>query len=155
MKRLKLTATGLEEIGAANDGDELSFEDWAESGYSPNTGGALVLPNDLLLADLDCDFSGFDTVIVTFPAFKDGRAFSHARRLRAQFGFKGEVRARGDVARDQALFMARVGIDAFEVETAAQAGLKEALQEFTAFYQPAQDETAPVWRRRQGKALAA
>lgn len=57
-------------------------------------------------------------VAVAFPAFNDGRAFSHASLLRSRLGFKGEVRAVGDVLIDQVPLMLRCGIDSFAVSNA-------------------------------------
>ena len=53
-------------------------------------------------------------VALAFPKFRDGRQYSNARILRERYGYKGEVRAVGDVLREQAGFMVRCGIDAFE-----------------------------------------
>ena len=55
-------------------------------------------------------------VALDFPTFKDGRAFTYARLLRERYGYAGEVRAIGNVLRDQFQFMMRCGFDAFEVE---------------------------------------
>ena len=54
-------------------------------------------------------------VILPFPAFNDGRAYSIARQIR-EFGFKGELRATGNVLLDQMQFMLQVGFDAFEID---------------------------------------
>ena len=51
-----------------------------------------------------------------FPNFRDGRAYTQARLLRERFGFRGELRATGQVLRDQFVFLARAGFDAFEVK---------------------------------------
>lgn len=53
-------------------------------------------------------------VVLPFPAFNDGRAYSIARQIR-EFGFKGELRATGNVLPDQLQFMQQVGFDAFEI----------------------------------------
>lgn len=53
-------------------------------------------------------------VILPFPAFNDGRAYSIARQLR-EYGFRGEIRASGNVLPDQLQFMLQVGFDAFDV----------------------------------------
>ena len=69
---------------------------------------------------------------IEFLAFKDGRPFSMARRLRDQFGFDGEIRAVGDFLPDQALFLRRCGFDSVEVGTqAAAAAVKTALGLFS------------------------
>jgi uncharacterized protein (DUF934 family) len=52
-------------------------------------------------------------VAVVFPKYRDGRAFSSASLLRERYGFKGEVRAVGDVLREQARYMVRCGMDAY------------------------------------------
>lgn len=84
-------------------------------------------------------------VALEFPSFRDGRAYSTARLLRERYGFKGELRAIGNVLRDQFLFMHRCGFDAFEVadEKAAEAWGK-ALAEMTVFYQPTGDGRTPA-----------
>jgi len=66
-----------------------------------------------LIAD---DLAHFDLVALEFPKFRDGRAYSYARLLRERYGFKGEVRAVGDVLMEQLLFMLRTGFDAFDVQ---------------------------------------
>ena len=65
-----------------------------------------------LLADLP----RFSLIALTFPKFQDGRGFSLARVLRERHGFKGELRAAGEVLLDQIQAMARCGFDAFEIE---------------------------------------
>jgi uncharacterized protein (DUF934 family) len=87
-----------------------------------------------LVAD---DLGHFELVALEFPRFGDGRAYSYARLLRERYGFTGELRAVGNVLRDQLLFMLRCGFDAFEVanEYAVEAW-REALAEFELFYQP-------------------
>ena len=57
----------------------------------------------------------FDAVFVEFPAFSDGRGFSTARVLRDKYGFKGQIRARGQFILDQIPLMLRVGFDHFEI----------------------------------------
>lgn len=68
---------------------------------------------------------GLALVALRFPKFSDGRAYSQARVLRGRHGFRGEVRAVGDVLRDHLLFMQRCGFDAFllrEDQEAEEAG---------------------------------
>lgn len=77
-------------------------------------------------------------VALSFPKFGDGRAFSKASMLRGQYGFKGEIRAVGDVLWDQLQLMRRCGFDAFAIENeptirALESG-KPAFM--TEFYQP-------------------
>ena len=107
------------------------------------------LPNTLDLATISADLPRWALVALEFPKFADGRAYSQARLLRERHGFRGEIRAVGDVLRDQLFFMARSGFDAFELR--ADRRLEDALQAFTEFsdsYQPAVDQPLPLYRRR-------
>jgi uncharacterized protein (DUF934 family) len=87
-------------------------------------------------------------VAIEFPAFTDGRGYSLARLLRERYAFRGELRAVGDVLRDQLLYMARCGFDALELADgrSVQSALA-AFEEFSAFYQPAADHALPLWKR--------
>lgn len=98
------------------------------------------------------DLNRFEHISLDFPRFGDGRAYSSARMLRERYGYKGEIRAVGDVLVDQFPFMIRVGFDAFEVPDGKdpQAYL-DALEKVTIFYQRAVDARAHVAELRQGK----
>jgi uncharacterized protein (DUF934 family) len=86
------------------------------------------------------DLDRFGVIALEFPSFGDGRAYSYARLLRERYGYRGELRAVGQVLRDQALFMRRCGFDAFEVaDGTSAAGWREALGEVSVFYQPTED----------------
>ena len=86
------------------------------------------------------DLQRLSVVVLEFPKFRDGRAFSWARMLRTRLGFKGEIRAVGNFLYDQIAFMTRVGIDAFEVrETFTEAEFARAIGEMTYVYQPSAD----------------
>jgi len=134
---------------------EVSLEEWRNNPQAHADATALVIPNDAQLDDIAQDVSGFSIVVLEFPAFKDGRAYSQARLLRERFGYMGELRARGDVLRDQILFMARCGFNAFELSNGDAQDAGAALSEFSHAYQPAADEQAPIWRRRLKRAAAA
>jgi uncharacterized protein (DUF934 family) len=109
----------------------------------------LRLPNDVPPLSLAQDAPRFDLIALAFPKFIDGRAFSQARLLRSRCGFTGELRATGDVLRDQLLFMQRCGIDAFEVsERAIAEDWLAALDDFDLFYQPAADGRPWIARQR-------
>ena len=106
------------------------------------------LKNDDTVADIVEDLSQFAVVALEFPVFKDGRALSQARLLRERYGYRGELRAMGDVLRDQLFFMQRCGFDAFELRPDRR--LEDALEAFTEFtvtYQAAADEPLPLYRR--------
>ena len=100
------------------------------------------------------ELSGFlqhqELVALEFPKFTDGRCYSHARVLRERFAYRGEIRAVGDVLRDQLYFMQRCGIDSFQVreDKDAEDALK-GLAGFTVKYQAAADGALPVYRHRQ------
>ncbi|MEO5865653.1 MAG: DUF934 domain-containing protein [Sphingomonas sp.] len=87
---------------------------------------------------------------VSFPSFRDGRGYSAARILR-EGGYRGELRAAGDVLVDQMPFMRRCGFDSFAPETEINATtLAASLARYDAVYQPAADGRVPVWRLRHG-----
>jgi uncharacterized protein (DUF934 family) len=89
-----------------------------------------------------------ELVEVAFPSFKDGRGYSSARILR-EAGYKGELRAQGDVLVDQIGFMRRCGFDSFAPEKPVdEAVLSAALKRYDHVYQRAADGAAPVWKLR-------
>ena len=95
------------------------------------------------------DIEYFDLVALDFPAFTDGRSYSHARLLRERYNFKGEIRAVGDVLRDQLFFMHRCGINSFQLGEGKD--LEDALNAFTELsvkYQTAADGAEPVYKYR-------
>jgi uncharacterized protein (DUF934 family) len=88
-------------------------------------------------------------VALEFPKFRDGRAYSQARLLREHYGFRGELRATGDVLRDQFMFLLRAGFDAFEVKKDADATVfASEIARKTVFYQPTGDGRLPAPRAR-------
>ncbi|MGQ0656884.1 MAG: DUF934 domain-containing protein [Chromatiales bacterium] len=95
------------------------------------------------------DLGHFALVALEFPKFGDGRCFSHARLLRERYRYTGELRAIGDVLRDQLYFMRRCGIDSFAVRE--DKNIEDALnafKEFSVRYQPAADDAGPIYRYR-------
>ena len=101
------------------------------------------------------DLTHVALVALTFPSFKDGRAFTSARLLRDRYGFTGEVRAIGNVLRDQFQFMVRCGFDAFEVEKESDAtAWAEKASEMSVLYQPAADKRPWVMPMRQQRRAA-
>ena len=88
-------------------------------------------------------------VEVNFPSFTDGRGYSIARLLRERHGYQGELRAVGDVQRDQLFYLARCGFDAFLLRDGLDA--REALcalQDFSEAYQASVERPEPLFRRR-------
>ncbi|HEY2751562.1 DUF934 domain-containing protein [Phenylobacterium sp.] len=97
------------------------------------------------------DLPEISVVALAFPKFGDGRAYSYARLLRERFGFKGEVRAVGDVLREQAGFMIRCGFDAFEpADGSTVEDWERAARRFRHVYQRSTDGRAPAFVERGG-----
>jgi uncharacterized protein (DUF934 family) len=97
------------------------------------------------------DLSHFAVIALQFPKFRDGRAFSWARKLRTKLGYKGEIRAVGDFLFDQVNYQHRVGFDAWEVPdhfTLDQ--FHRALTEMTNVYQPSADNKKTIRDLRAG-----
>lgn len=104
---------------------------------------------DMALDGICEDLSAIELVVLAFPAFTDGRAYSAARTLRDKYAFKGEIRAVGNVLRDQLAFMVRCGFDSFEVDASVTPTLlQEAMSEIDVFYQSASDAEIPAYRLR-------
>ena len=95
------------------------------------------------------DLSRLALVALDFPKFGDGRSFSNARLLRERYGFKGQVRAVGDVLREQAGFMVRVGFDAFEPADGASSNeWQAATLRYHHVYQRSADGRTPTFLER-------
>jgi uncharacterized protein (DUF934 family) len=109
----------------------------------------LIWPNNRDLDDLVPHLDRLAVVALEFPTFRDGRAYSQARLLRERYGYHGEVRATGQVLRDQFLFMLRAGFDAFEVKKPADAeAFAGTVQRYSVFYQPTGDGRLTALHRR-------
>src|SRR3954468_13142986 len=79
-------------------------------------------------------------IALVVPSFRDGRAYTQARLLRERHGYEGELRAPGQVLRDQFLFMLRAGFDAFEVKKPGDAeAFASTVKRYSVFYQPTGD----------------
>ena len=100
----------------------------------------VIWPNNRDVDDLVPYLDRLAVVGLVFPTFRDGRAYSQARLLRERHGFKGELRATGQVLRDQFMFMLRAGFDAFEVKKEADAeAFANTAKRYSVFYQPTGD----------------
>ena len=100
-------------------------------------------------ADLVPGLDRLQLVAVHFPRFADGRGYSSAVLLRTRYGYRGELRAVGDVGRDQLFHLKRCGFDAFSLPPhrdphAALASLAD----FSLRYQGSVDDPLPLFRRR-------
>ena len=112
----------------------------------------VLWPNNRPIAELAPCLNRVALVALAFPSFRDGRAYSQARILRERYGFMGELRATGQVLRDQFLFLLRAGFDSFEVSKEADAtAFVDSIRRFDVFYQPTGDGRATAFRRRLGR----
>jgi uncharacterized protein (DUF934 family) len=109
----------------------------------------VLWPNDRRVTELEPWLGHLALIALTFPKFRDGRAYSQARQLRERYGFRGELRATGEVLRDQFLFLIRAGFDSLEVKKAADAAAyADVVRRFSVFYQPSADGRISAQRRR-------
>ncbi|AJP49011.1 hypothetical protein PG1C_12410 [Rugosibacter aromaticivorans] len=110
---------------------------------------AVSLAPTFAVEDLADDVQRFAMIAVEFPKFTNGRGYSTARLLRERYGFRGELRAVGNIGRDQLFYLFRVGFNAFLIPQGQNA--EEALQslnDFPEVYQGAVDQPLPLFRRR-------
>jgi uncharacterized protein (DUF934 family) len=113
----------------------------------------VIWPNNKNVAELAPWLDHLALVALVFPSFKDGRAYSQARLLRERYDYRGELRATGQVLRDQFVFLVRAGFDALDVAKATDAdAFAQALARYTVFYQPAGEGRVPAARLRAAKA---
>ncbi|MGH1351562.1 MAG: DUF934 domain-containing protein [Methyloligellaceae bacterium] len=75
----------------------------------------VIIPSDIEAELLEPFLGKLDLIVLQFPTFANGRAYSQARTIREHLGYEGELRATGDVLPDQAVLMMRCGFDTFEV----------------------------------------
>ena len=100
----------------------------------------LRLESDVVLEDIVDDLSHFQLIELYFPAFTDGRAFTHARLLRSRYAFTGDIRASGDFMRDQVLYLNRVGVSSFELND--QDNAQQVIQSMDDFSVDSQESVA-------------
>ena len=110
--------------------------------------GVRILPDEAI-EDLAYDLPRLAVVALAFPKYADGRAYSSAALLRQRLGYAGEVRAVGDVLREQASNMVRCGFDAFVPADGATADdWAAAAGRYRHVYQRAVDARPPVFEER-------
>lgn len=158
-------------IKLQNDQPHIVDDDWTVVRELETTPGARTVMPLAALVDMDVDavsqlkavwispdddfekdiprLLSLDMIAVDFPSFRDGRGYSIAKLLRTRYGWKGELRAIGDVLRDQLNYMRRCGFDAYAVR--ADKDIDAALKSFsfyTVAYQASVDNPVPLFRRR-------
>ena len=101
------------------------------------------------------DLERLSVIAIDFPQFTDGRGYSTARLLRDRHGYRGELRAVGDVLRDQLFYLQQVGFDAFAIRgDASAADALAGLDDFCGTYAATTPEPRPRFRRRIGGAAS-
>jgi len=154
--------------------DQVISDDWqviAKDAQTELAQGPAFIPLQMLLANpcildersetgvwLDSDEPPYELapylnklthIAINFPVFGDGRGYSYARILRDEMGYKGELRAIGDVLRDQLFYMKRCGFDAYAVREDKDINeALEGLNDFSDAYQCATVIDQPLFRRR-------
>jgi uncharacterized protein (DUF934 family) len=109
----------------------------------------VIWPNNRDVDDLVPWLGRLSVIALVFPTFRDGRAYSQARLLRERYGYDGELRAAGQVLRDQFVFMLRAGFDAFEVRKESDAeAFADTAKRYSVFYQPTGDGRVTALHRR-------
>jgi uncharacterized protein (DUF934 family) len=113
--------------------------------------GVWLAPADRpdVLAD---DVHALPLVAIDFPKFGDGRGYSIARLLRDRYGYRAELRAIGDVLRDQLYAMAECGFDAFSIRADSDTtDALDGLRDFTGLYASTTRQPQPWFRRREAQ----
>ena len=129
---------------------DLSILEELKPELSSRTGKVGIKVSGDVEPDVLADHLGsVDLIAIEFPVFRDGRGYSLARILRDRLGYQGELRACGDVLRDQLFYMQRCGFNSFEprddrcIEDALNG-----LSDFTVTYQADAIEKRPIYQRR-------
>lgn len=140
------------DVGGPVDGILVAFQLWRdERALCAALGvevGVIVRDDDDLAAVAE-QLPHIGVIAVHFPKFTNGRGYSIARLLRGRYGYARELRAIGDILRDQIFYLSRVGFDAFELraDQDPQQALA-ALRDFSEPYQASSDQPVPLFRRR-------
>lgn len=114
----------------------------------PNKPGVLW-PNSREIEELVPYLDRLAAIALVFPTFRDGRAYTQARLLRERYHYRGELRATGQVLRDQFVFMLRAGFDTFDVKKQSDAqAFVETVKRYSVFYQPTGDGRITALHRR-------
>jgi uncharacterized protein (DUF934 family) len=109
----------------------------------------VIWPNNRAVDELVPHLDWLGVIALVFPTFRDGRAYSQARLLRERHGYRGELRATGQVLRDQFVFMLRAGFNALEVKKDGDAeAFVSTVKRYSVFYQPTGDGRITALHRR-------
>lgn len=101
-------------------------------------------------AEVSADFDRFGVLAVLFKSFTDGRGYSIGRLLRQRYAWSGELRAIGDIQRDQLFYLERCGFNAFALREGEDIDRAlEAFNDFSEPYQASVERPLPLFRRRE------
>lgn len=147
------TFTLISEAGPLPEGDVLvELAVWEEiqpqlEGRSGKVG--IRVTGDAELDQLPEDLNQLQLIDILFPVFRDGRGYSLARLLRERKGYQGELRASGDVLRDQLFYLQRCGFNSFATrEDRCVEDALNGLSDFSVTYQADANEKRPIYQRR-------
>jgi uncharacterized protein (DUF934 family) len=122
----------------------IAAEDHIDNG-DPNV---LQLPNDADPLAIEVCLDDVERIDLDFPKFTDGRAYSQAFLLRRRLGFKGDIRATGDVLIDQLVQMQRMGFSSAVLKEGVDASAAQRqFDRFAAFYQGDAIQATPIFKR--------
>ena len=143
-KSLGLTPIDIVEVEARKPGKAAEGE-----ALLANRAVGVRLETSQAVEDLTYDLSRLPVIALVIPRFRDGRSFTAARLLRERYGFTGEIRAIGEVLREQAYHMVRCGFDAFMPSDGSDpATWAAAVSRFRHVYQRAADPRIPAYVER-------
>lgn len=116
----------------------------------------VIFPNDVDIEELEVDLPRLSLVVLQFPKWTDGRAYTQARLLKVRFRFAGEVRASGEALVDMVSLMQRTGFDSVALRADQSIDAAErALRFFPGYYQGDVNERRPLYARPAGEEYAA
>ena len=139
-----------------SESDLLTLAQWKERRVLPHAGERLAVRLDPAddPAELADGIERLSLVAIDFPRFADGRGYSSAVLLRTRYGYRGELRAVGDVGRDQLFYLKRCGFDSFALAPHRDPhSALASLGDFRASYQGSVDDPLPLFRRRLATAV--
>lgn len=128
----------------------LTLEQWhaVRDSWPAAVPAGVTVPNDVDIESLAPDLAALALVVLQFPKWVDGRAYTQARLLRARYRFSGQVRATGDVLVDMVLLLARTGFDAAQLRSDQKLdAAHRALGYFAGHYQGDVQQPMPAFAR--------
>lgn len=148
-----LIQDGSSEISETGGNVIVTLARWAaerDALLSSHPAVGVLVPNTADIEAVYPQIQDRPLIALQFPAFADGRALSQAVVLRKRLGFRGELRAEGDVIRDLVFWLGRCGFDTIVPRQDQRLeDCRSALTELTVAYQAAADAHTPVWIRRR------